>query len=215
MKKEVRNLPPEQTEIRTNEEKRQLEGYAIIFNVRSNPIDGSFTEIIMPSAIDGVIPDSDVLALLNHDKSKGILARSRSGEGTLELEIDSKGVKYRFKAPKTDVGEEVLEGVKRGDITNSSFSFTIAENGQIWEKMSDGSYQRTITQFERIYDVGPVFDPEAYSDTTIAIRSLKEFRTQETDPPGKKKKPAKEPVKVSLEELNRHYSILEDKMKSY
>lgn len=226
MKKEIRNLPSKQTEVRANSEKRTIEGYAIIFNVRSALIDGNFTEIIMPSAVDGVIPNSDVLALLNHDKNKGLLARSRFGKGTLSLEVDNKGVRYNFEAPKTPLGEETLEGVKRGDIANSSFSFTVAENGQVWERQSDGKYQRTITQFDRIFDVSPVYDPEAYTDATVAVRSLQEFRDNEgkTDPPVVPPvvPPAVPPVvppveeeKVTLDELSRHYDILRDKMKSY
>ncbi len=226
--KEVRNLNLQNSEVRANKEKRTLEGYAAVFNSESNPIMGQdgFTEIIKPNAMDGVLPKSDVLALLDHDKSRGILARSRFGEGTLELKIDSRGLKYSFEAPGTALGDEALIGVQRGDINSSSFSFVVAEDE--WERRGDGSYLRTILKFEQIFDVSPVLN-EAYSDTSVAVRSLQEFRDAETKPevikpedkvpetkPEDKVKPdVKAEPKPTLEEINRHYAILDDKMSKY
>lgn len=47
-----------------------------------------------------------------------------------------------FEAPNTALGDELLEGLKRGDITSSSFAFTVGKDN--WEKREDGSYLRTI-----------------------------------------------------------------------
>lgn len=79
MDKEVRNQTMEQ---RANPDSRTVEGYALVFNSESRDL-GGFTEIIEPSALDGILEKSDVLCLLNHDESRGILARSNKGVGTL------------------------------------------------------------------------------------------------------------------------------------
>lgn len=158
-----------------SEESRKVEGYASVFNSRSKDL-GGFTEIIDPSAFEGVIERSDVLALLNHDQDRGVLARSRKGVGSLMLTIDERGLHYSFDAPHTTLGDELIEGLKRGDISTSSFAFTVS--GERWDKDEDGRYVRTITQIDKLFDVSPVYN-EAYEDTTVALRSLDAVRAEE------------------------------------
>lgn len=158
-----------------SEDSRLVEGYASVFNSRSKDL-GGFTEIIDPSAFEGVIERSDVLALLNHDQDRGVLARSRKGVGSLTLNIDERGLHYSFEAPHTALGNELIEGLKRGDISTSSFAFTVS--GERWDKDEDGRYVRTITQIDKLFDVSPVYN-EAYEDTTVALRSLDAVRAEE------------------------------------
>lgn len=158
-------------------ESRKVEGYASVFNSRSKDL-GGFTEIIDPAAFNGVIERSDVLALLNHDQDRGVLARSRKGVGSLTLTVDERGLHYSFDAPNTALGNELVEGLKRGDISTSSFAFTVA--GEKWTKEEDGSYLRTITQIDKLYDVSPVYN-EAYEDTSVALRSLDAVRAEEEE----------------------------------
>lgn len=242
MEKEIRSLDPTNAEVRASRRGRMIEGYAIVFNKESKDL-GGFIERIEPTAVDGVVESSDVLALLNHDINRGVLARSTNGEGTLELSADNFGVKYKFEAPDTVLGDEVLSGVRRGDIRTSSFAFSVSEEGQKWEKRGD-NYLRTITKFDKIYDVSPVYR-EAYADTTVAVRSLVDIRTADaekeaaeakkriadleeelrqkapsdsTDAPVVDPVPEKpekeEPQKPSFAELEAYYSELETKIKS-
>ena len=89
-----------------DEGKRTVEGYALLFNTPSDGL--SFTEVIQRGALDGVLEKSDVFALLNHDQSRGILARSKYGQGSLILSVDDKGLKYRFEAPNTVLGLSLI-----------------------------------------------------------------------------------------------------------
>lgn len=148
-------------------EKRTVEGYAMLFGVKSDGLD--FEEVIERGALDGVIEKSDVFALLNHNRDRGILARSVNGKGSLTLTVDSKGLKYRFEAPRTMLGDELLENLRRNEINQSSFAFTVADGGEKWERMKNGKWKRTISQFARIYDVSPVYNA-AYSKTTASMR---------------------------------------------
>ena len=84
--------------------------------------------MITPESVEGLIDRSDVLCLLNHNEDKGVLARSKYGEGSMKLEVDEVGVKYTFEAPNTALGDELIEGIKRGDITTSSFAFTVGDD---------------------------------------------------------------------------------------
>ena len=141
-------------ELRTTNESRTVEGYALVFNKESRDL-GGFIEIIDPTSLDGVIEKSDILCLLNHNEDKGVLARSKFGIGSLSLSVDDTGLKYRFEAPDTALGNELLEGLKRGDISTSSFAFTI--DSDKWEKRTDGKYLRRITKFKELFDVSPVY----------------------------------------------------------
>lgn len=175
-----------------SEDSRLVEGYASVFNSRSKDL-GGFTEIIDPSAFEGVIERSDVLALLNHDQDRGVLARSRKGVGSLTLNIDERGLHYSFDAPHTALGNELIEGLKRGDISTSSFAFTVS--GERWDKDEDGRYVRTITQIDKLYDVSPVYN-EAYEDTTVALRSLDAIRAEEEKEEVEDEEPKEEVVET-------------------
>ena len=191
-------------ELRGEDESRHIEGYGSVFNSRSLDL-GGFQEIIAPGAFDGVIERSDVKALLDHNAERGILARSRNGKGSLSLELDERGLKYSFDAPHTNLGDEVVEGLKRGDYSQSSFAFTV--ESESWTKEEDGSYLRTINKIGNLYDVSIVANP-AYTDTSVALRSLDAFKAQEeTQIPEDvkeevKEEPQDEEVKEEVKEEN-------------
>lgn len=161
-KKEIRNTTYQVT---SDEEKRTIEGYALLFDTKSDGL--YFEEVIERGALDGVIEKSDVFALLNHSQSRGVLARSKKGNGSLSLTVDSKGLKYRFESPKTALGDELLENIRRGEVDESSFAFTVEKD--TWEKNDDGTWKRTIHKFGELYDVSPVYNA-AYSATSVYMR---------------------------------------------
>jgi HK97 family phage prohead protease len=156
-------------------ESRRVIGYAAVFGSSSLPLmdweRGEFKEVIDRNAFDGVIEQSDVFAVLNHDNSRGVLGRSVNGTGSLSLSVDDHGLRYEFDAPRTALGDELLEGLRRGDITASSFAFSVQD--ERWEEQEDKTYKRTILKIGRLYDVSPVYNP-AYPDTSVAQRSLDE-----------------------------------------
>lgn len=151
---------------------RRVEGYALVFNSLSRDL-GGIVEQIDQHALDGVLEDSDIKCWLNHDASRGALARCRGANvpqaeagNSLELEVDDIGLRYAFDAPNTALGDELLESLRRGDINQSSFAFTVKEDK--WERMEDGMARRTILKFDRLFDVSPVYDP-AYLGTSVDI----------------------------------------------
>ena len=146
-------------------ESRMVEGYALLFETSSDGL--KFEEVISREALEGVIARSDVFALLNHSKERGILARSINGAGSLTLEVDEKGLLYRFDAPNTALGNELLENLRRGEINQSSFAFDV--DSDKWERKSDGTWKRTINQIGHLYDVSPVYNA-AYSKTSVYMR---------------------------------------------
>lgn len=160
-------------EIRNDGEAPVVRGYAAVFNSESNDL-GGFIELIDEEAFKDVLFD-DVRALIDHE-SRYILGRTTSG--TLRIGTDEKGLWYEYDSPKTSYANDLLESMKRGDITQSSFGFVIAKDGDNWERKGDTTY-RTINKVERLFDVSPVTYP-AYNDTTVAMRSLNKIEESKT-----------------------------------
>lgn len=149
--------------ITTLPDSRKVEGYAVVFNSESKNL-GGFVEVIDAKALDGVLERSDVLCLLNHNEDKGVLARSNKGKGSLTLEVDDIGLRFSFEAPNTALGDELLEGLRRGDISTSSFAFKVSDDK--WTKRDDGTYLRTINGIQELFDVSPVYKA-AYDATSV------------------------------------------------
>ena len=174
-KREIRNITG-QVFRAAEADSRKVEGYAMLFDTPSDGL--TFEEVISREALDGVISRSDVLALMNHSVDRGVLARSENGEGSLELEVDEKGLIYKFEAPNTSLGDELLENLLRGEIKQSSFAFDVESDK--WERKADGTWKRTINKFGHLYDVSPVYHA-AYSKTSVYMRGkeLEEKRLEE------------------------------------
>lgn len=197
---------------------RRVSGTAAVFNSPSQVLfEGNrrFIEIILPGAIDeALINRSDVRALVDHNRER-LLARSNKGRGTLSLRVTSAGLMYSFDAPHTADGDFAVEMVRRGDVDGSSFAFSVAEGGDIWEKRQDGIYIRKIKKISGLYDVTVTASP-AYPQTSVGVRG----RIGGTPKNGYKKKlhdlakkagipmtPA-EKLKALQEELDRKYPNL-------
>lgn len=148
---------------------RTITGYAAVFNKDSENF-GWFIERIAPGAFEDVL-QNDTVALFNHDPNYPL---ARNGVN-LTLSEDEFGLKYRFEAPDTTIGNDLLANIRSGVIKQSSFAFTVAE--QKWEEKENEPSIRTIVKVKRLYDVSPVTYP-AYPDTTVAARSLEAIKEQ-------------------------------------
>lgn len=131
---------------------------------------GWYEEIIMPGAFDDAIadPELDCRCLFNHEEEL-ILGRTKSK--TCEVFVNPQGaLEYKYSADyKNPLHVQVGRSIMRGDISQSSFAFTIAEYS--WaksEKYGDG-YLRKIIKIGKLYDVSPVTYP-AYEETSSEAR---------------------------------------------
>lgn len=211
---EIRNIAGNITRA---DDTRHVEGYALVFDSRSEDL--GFYEIIDKDAITQALIDScDVFALLNHDDNK-VLARAKYGNGSLTLQVDDKGLYYSFDAPKTSLGDELLEYLSRGEITGSSFAFYVDwedDSAQTWETINGVKY-RYIHKITYIHDVSPVFIP-AYNATSVSKRALdkceeldkQEKRTQEEQEQRKQEK-----IQESLDKINSIENSINNLYKDY
>lgn len=150
--------------------KPQIRGYAAVFNSLSEDL-GGFREVIRPGAFARGLARADVRALINHDRN---LILGRNTAGTLRLLEDSRGLQIGVDPPDTSYARDLLESIRRGDISGMSFRFYVAEGGDDWRSEPSGVI-RELRDVD-IDDVSVVTYP-AYPDTTVAVRCLDEFRS--------------------------------------
>lgn len=164
---EVRALPEND-----GDAPNKIIGYGSVFNSRSELIWGSFREIIKPGSFDEVLND-DVRALFNHDPN---FILGRSAANTLALSVDDKGLRYVITPPDSQtIRDLVIAPLLRGDITQSSFAFRVAHDGEEWYQDEEGIVIREINRISRLYDVSPVTYP-AYLSADAAVRSMKAWQ---------------------------------------
>jgi len=158
----------------TDDGKDVVVGYASVYDSRSNNLGGFYEYIERGAFNEELISKSDVRALINHDPNL-ILARNTSG--TLKLSSDERGLKYEFEMPETSYGKDLAISMKRQDVNQSSFAFTVQEDD--WSTDADGNNIRTIKKIGELFDISAVTYPaysQAESDLVVAKRGLKEYQ---------------------------------------
>ena len=168
---------------------RTIEGHAVVFGVRSvNLTPWSSTREVYEIMERGCISTdllnrSDIVLTAFHDNT-AILGRWREGKGTLNLQMDEKGLKCRCTLAETTRADELLSAIERGDISGMSFAFRAdeedSENGVSYEKLNeraaDGKevWLRHVKRVTGLYDVTIAGHP-AYPQTDVAQREIDKF----------------------------------------
>lgn len=144
-----------------------IRGHAAVFDRESYDL-GGFTEIVARGAfrrsLDDPARSGDCRCLFNHDPSM-VLASTHNN--TLDLREDPQGLHYYATPAETSYAEDVRALIRRGDVYQSSFGFTVLRDR--WEEREDGTILRTILEIDQLYDVSPVTFP-AYPQTDVSAR---------------------------------------------
>lgn len=164
-----------------DENKQLVEGYAAVFNQRaliweSEWSGWKYMEVIDRNAFDGA-DMSDTVFKYNHGDIAMVLARASNN--TLIMNTDDKGLRISADIIDTNNGTDVYKLIKRGDLNKMSFAFTVKSERTEVDK-ENKIYTRTITAFDKIYDVA-VVDFPAYDGTSIQARSKEYFVDLEKD----------------------------------
>jgi len=157
---------------------KEIGGIAAVINSVTDL--GYFEEVIERGAFDYALSkDYDIRCLFNHE-AELILGRTLSGTCNVFVNADG-NLEYTWVPDyENPTHMSVVRSIMRGDITQSSFAFTIKE-----QKWSDSTKygtmgKRTITVIEDLYDVSPVTYP-AYADTEADARSIVAMRDEERE----------------------------------
>lgn len=162
-----------QCEVTAEQDERgaYLIGRPIVYESQTNI--GPFDEIIHRGALDGTNL-KDVRFLVNHDKSKLPLARSRNNNAnsTMQLSVDEKGliIRVNLDIENNADAKSLYSSVQRGDVSGMSFLALIAERGNDWENLDSEHPIHHIYRFATVIEVSAVTFP-AYEDTEIIARS--------------------------------------------
>ena len=164
-----------------DENKQLVEGYAAVFNQmaliwESEWSGWKYMEVIDRNAFDGA-DMSDTVFKYNHGDIAMVLARASNN--TLTMNTDDKGLRISADIIDTNNGTDVYKLIKRGDLNKMSFAFTVKSERTEVDK-ENKIYTRTITAFDKIYDVA-VVDFPAYDGTSIQARSKEYFVDLEKD----------------------------------
>jgi HK97 family phage prohead protease len=157
---------------------KEIGGIAAVVNSVTDL--GYFEEVITPGAFDYALSrEYDIRCLFNHE-SELILGRTKANTCNVFVNADG-NLEYTWIPDyENPTHMSVVRSIMRGDITQSSFAFTIKE--QSWSDSTKyGTMgKRTITQIDELFDVSPVTYP-AYADTEADARSIMKMRDEELE----------------------------------
>lgn len=142
---------------------RTLYGYAALFNSTTNL--GEFAEVIMPGAFTrtlSALSAQNIRAIFEHD-SKSLLGKV--GSNTLRLSEDDKGLAFELDLPDTSLGRDLMELVKRGDISGCSFGFL-----PVRDTWREGDMPLRELRDVDLFEITLTSQP-AYADTTVQMRA--------------------------------------------
>ena len=170
-------------ELRSENGGRHISGKAISFDTQSNDI--GFIEILHRGCISQeLIDSSNIVFLYNHDYNQ-VIARANKGKGTLNIDLRDDGVYFDLEVPNTTMGNDLLENIRLGNITQCSFGFSYAnEEGAYKDEKIDDVWYRNVYKIGKLYDLSAVTYP-AYDDTYVNARmqerSKMEDKLKETE----------------------------------
>jgi HK97 family phage prohead protease len=179
--REVRTFPFVVEDVRDAEGGRSkdftIKGHAAVFNTWTDL--GLFKERIAKGAFDEVLArDPHVLHLWDHS-TRHVLSTTRNK--TLELRPDPAGLHMWSRVAPTTYAADLRVLMERKDIDQSSFAFSVPDDGQTWKENEDGTIERTITKIGELYDVTttamgayPTTDSQVAMATRARARAIAE-----------------------------------------
>ena len=162
-----------------------VEGYAAVFETETDL--GWCKEVISRDAFNNCNM-SDCVLKYNHNDNCLILARTRNK--SLELTVDSKGLKIKATLIDTTQNRDIYKMIKAGLLDKMSFAFSVKK--QEWDYEND---IRRITEISQLFDVS-VVDVPAYETTEIYARSKEDYEKEKEQ--YKQEKLEKEKLKLLL-----------------
>ena len=157
---------------------KEIGGIAAVINSVTDL--GYFEEVIELGAFDNALSkEYDIRCLFNHE-AELILGRTKANTCNVFVNADG-NLEYTWVPDyENPTHMSVVRSIMRGDITQSSFAFTIKE--QTWSDSTKyGTMgKRTIKVIDELFDVSPVTYP-AYQDTEADARSVVALRDQERE----------------------------------
>ena len=160
---EIRNVSDELRMTTDAKGAQAIAGYAVVWDAPSSDL--GFIEKIKRGAFTDSIAAGDQRLLLEHLPHK-LLGKVSSK--TLSLSEDNHGLKFNATLPKSPMGEDVAESIRRGDLSAMSFGFRVLPNGDEW-----GNTGKQVTRTVKKASLSEisVVSQAAYPSTSVNLRS--------------------------------------------
>jgi HK97 family phage prohead protease len=144
-----------------------LSGYAAVFNspTRIDSWEGEFDELIAPGAFKRTIRSGSPVMQFDHGQHP--LIGSLPIASIKRLREDARGLYVEARVFDNWLTEPLRDAIREEAIKGMSFRFSTVKDD--WDRASKIPV-RTLREV-KLYELGPVIWP-AYSDTTLALRSL-------------------------------------------
>lgn len=155
--------------IAPSEEKTyKVEGYASTFDPYVlYTYDGTdYSERIDPTAFDEA-DLSDVVFRIDHEGP----VYARTSAGTVQLDVDEHGLHNITDLSRTERSREIFEEIEAGNYPKMSFAFTVAEDGDEYDRKT---HTRIIHRVAKVFDISPVSFP-ANPGTELSVSTRDYF----------------------------------------
>ncbi|MBN1604615.1 MAG: HK97 family phage prohead protease [Chitinispirillaceae bacterium] len=154
-----------------DDSQRYVNGIGIVYDKEVELWPG-YREKIRKGAFDEDLKNTkEIKSFYNHNPSM-VLSTTRSTPA-LQLIDTEKDLRYKSPIPPTSYGNDLAVNLERKNVRGSSFSFSVAKDGDILTRDEKGVYHREIVK-ANLYEIGPVTNP-AYGSTTAQLRSVEEL----------------------------------------
>lgn len=171
--REYRNMTMAVREAEAESEETEdmtVEGYATTFNEPYTLYEDNdiiYREQVDPDAFAETDMDD---VIMQYDHEGRVFART--GNETLSLNVDDKGLFIRANLGGTEIGRNLFEEIRGGYTDKMSFGFIVDKDEELRADAEDGRVDilRTITGISKLYDVSAVSIP-ANNGTSIGAET--------------------------------------------
>lgn len=150
---------------------RTVQGYAAVYDTPWNDTlieEMGYIEKIARGAFRKALGRSDNVPLLWQHERRDMLASTRAK--TLRLKEDGRGLAFEADLPNTQLGNDVLEHIQRGDVWGMSFGMNSYPSDSSIDRRT-APPTRIIRNAQRLLDVTFTYEP-AYEAATVELRSM-------------------------------------------
>lgn len=154
-----------------NVDGRTVKGYAAVYDTPWNDTlieEMGYIEKLARGSLRKALSRSDNVPLLWQHDRRDMLASTRAR--TLRLKEDGRGLAFEADLPNTQLGNDVLEHIQRGDVWGMSFGMNSLPSDSSIDRRTVPP-TRIIRNAQRLLDVTLTYEP-AYEAATVELRSM-------------------------------------------
>ncbi len=159
---ERRAIPAGEIEVRAENDKPGLAGYAVRWDSESANL--PFLEVFRRGAFTESLENNNVVALWAHDSAKPLASVEA---GNLKIREDDTGLYFEMTPLETSWGKDAIISISSRVVKGMSFGFTVIDDR--WGTKDGQSYREVLKA--KLFEISPTPFP-AYQATSVAVREI-------------------------------------------